>query len=448
MLSDIQIADAEEFVKNDVVGNFYEVGGGKTVVSTVVSLMRGHSLTIVAVPPILITPWTRWLTKVSSDVVAYRGTPKVRALLDLTAARWILVSHALFRDDFDVLASEFKRRAKVEVIVDESHALKNVESKLYQKVKTLTTGHSLQMLTGTPISKPLDAYAYISLKTPTLYRSFRQAENCYVLERDFFGTILKYQNLDLLAKDFAINTITRTKKEIHNYDNPPNYPDCTYQLSPEHQRLYEKLVEEQILKFDDGNKIDATTATKLYHALQQIILNFDHFSNNPAKKSAAYDLLDLTIEQTQCLQLDKSKLIVWTNYQMTSAKVLTYLQGLGIKAVAAYGGSNAEKAVEAFMEDPETRILVAQPQSAGMGLNPHAICWESLFIELTTVPIYMRQALGRIDRMGQLHVPTQRIAVAEGTIQVKLLARLLANDDSAVKVEVTKESLRTALLGR
>lgn len=446
-LSALQINDAEQFALWDVLGNFYETGGGKTVVSSVVSLMRGHSLTIVTVPPILITPWVRWLNAISSRVVTYRGPPKVRKLLDLKGARWIVVSHALFRDDYQTLKLEFNRRSKSEVIVDESHAIKNIESKLFAKVQALTLSSSLQMLTGTPISKPLDAYAYITLKTPDLYRSYGQFESMYVAEKDFFKKPISYQDLGLMAKDFALQTITRTKLQLHGYDNPPNFPDCSYELSVEHQKLYEQLVDEQILKFDNGEKIDASTATRLHHALQQIVANFEHFSNDPKKRSTTFDLLDLTIEQTRCNDLDASKLIVWTNYRMTSARVTEYLLNKGYKTVAAYGGSNAEKSVEAFMNDPNTRILVAQYQSAGAGLNPQAVCWESFFLELTTVPIYMRQALGRIDRMGQKHIPTQRICMALGTIQEHLLQYLLRNDDSAIQVEVTKESLRKSLLG-
>jgi len=447
-LSPIQVADVEQFSQWRVSCNFYETGSGKTVCSTVISLMAGHSLTIVTVPPILITPWGRWLNKVSERVVLFRGKPKDRAAMDLTKARWIVVSHALFRDEFARLLAEFMSRPSAELIVDEAHAIKNIESKLFKKVEVMAQDKSLQLLTGTPISKPLDAYSYIRLKTPKMYRSFQQFENLYVGERDFFGRVEAYQDLPTMAEHFAMQTITRTKFDIHGYDNPPNYPDGSYELADDHMRLYEQLVDEQMLQFSDGQKIDASSATKLYHALQQLVVNFDYFSNDPKKKSAAYDYLDLTIEQTQCEKLDKSKLIVWTNYKMTSASVLKYLLDKGINAVAAYGDSNAEKAVESFMNNPNTRVLVAQYQSAGMGLNPQEVCWEAFFMELSTVPIYMRQALGRIDRMGQQHLPTQRLAVAQGTIQALLLEKLLRNDDYAVEVEITKESLRKSLLGR
>jgi hypothetical protein len=81
-------------------------------------------------------------------------------------------------------------------------------------------------------------------------------------------------------------------------------------------------------------------------------------------------------------------------------------------------------------------------------LNPQAVCSENLFLELTTVPLYMRQAIGRTDRMGQKSVPSMRFAQALGTIQVSLLDDLLNKDDTVVHVEQTKNSIRAALLGQ
>lgn len=465
------MADVTSFLQWPAIGNFYEVGGGKTVVSTVVSLMGGNDLTLVVAPPILITPWVRWLNKVSERVVDYRGTPAARKKIDISGARWVVTTPGMLRLDYPRLYAEVYSRSSAQLIVDEAHGLKNVASKFFLGVEELVFSSSiyrttrsgsrvkipnfpkefhvtLQKLTGTPISKPLDAYAYIALKTPDIYRGLSQVESLYVADRDYFGAITKYKNLDKLAADFSLHTITRTKEEIHGYNNPPLYPEASYSLSAAHYKLYEKLVEEQLLQFDDGQKIDVSTANKLYHALQQVVVNFDYFSNNPEAKSESLELIDMTIEQTQCLLTEKSKLIIWTNYKMSSARVLRYLVEKGIKAVAAYSGANSEKSVEAFMSDPECRILVAQYQSAGMGLNPQGVCWESLFLELTTVPIYMRQALGRIDRYGQKHLPTQRLAFAVGTVQESIMAKLLVNDANAVEVEVTKTALRAMLFGK
>lgn len=181
---------------------------------------------------------------------------------------------------------------------------------------------------------------------------------------------------------------------------------------------------------------------------QQIVVNWGHFSGDETKRSAAYDLVDMTIEQTDCLRVGKSKLIIWTMYQMTSKAMMAYLQGLGIKVVGAFGGMKSQDSFDKFMDDPEVRIGVFQPQSAGAGLNPQSVCWEALFIETSTVPIYNRQAIGRIDRINQMHKPTIRMGMAENTIQVALFNQLMNNGDMVDKIEGSKIKLRDLLLGR
>jgi len=307
---------------------------------------------------------------------------------------------------------------------------------------------NLMLLTGTPVNKPIDAYAYIKLMTPDAYRSQGHFEMLHVSKRDFFKKPLEYDNLDVIREHLQRNSISRTKKELHGYDLKPLFPDTEYELSAEHQALYAKLVEEQLLSFDDGTVIDATTVQKLRHALQQIVVNFDHFSNNPANRSAAYDIIDQMVEETQCYQPEKSKLIIWTKYKRTSRSVLNYVnEALKVPAVAAYSEADTEKSINLFMDNPKTRVLVANYQSAGAGLNPQHVCSEALFLELDTVPLYVRQAVGRIDRVGQTNVPRMRFAVAANTVQVGLYEDLLTNDDLVQHVEPSKTSIREMLMG-
>lgn len=448
-LSELQIKDTETFTTWGRSLCRAEVGGGKTVMSTVTSLMKGADVTVVAVPPILQRPWVRWLEKVSERVIAYTGNPKQRKELraKLPQARWIVVSHAIFRKDKKYITEAVQGR-DYELILDEAQAAMNIDSKLFQIVCDFTYGRGLQLLTATPANSPKHYFSYIHLVTPNLYRGWDHFCNLHYGEKDFFGAVKEYRNLDLLNENFAKRSIARTKEELHGYNNAPLFPDSSYQLEPEHQELYEQLIEERLLELEDGTKIDATIAQKLYHMSQQIVVNWGHFAGDNSKRSAAYDLVDMTIEQTDCLRVGKSKLIIWTMYQMTSKAMMAYLQGLGIKVVGAFGGMKSQDSFDKFMDDPEVRIGVFQPQSAGAGLNPQSVCWESLFIETSTVPIYNRQAIGRVDRMGQMHKPTIRIGMAEGTIQVALFNQLMKNADIVDHIEGSKTKLRDLLLGR
>jgi non-specific serine/threonine protein kinase len=208
--------------------------------------MSNVEITVVTMPPILITSWKRWLEKVSDNVLVYRGTPGVRKKFTLTDKRWILMSHGIFRIDFERIMSDL-HGMNAELIVDEAQALKNPKSKLYTMSGTFVQNRRMQMLTGTPTSTPLDCYTYIRLRSPEMYRSYAHFENMHVAERDFFGSVKSYQLLDELTANFAVKSIKRTKQEVHGYSLVPVFPDTTYELDPEHYKLYEKLVEEQLL---------------------------------------------------------------------------------------------------------------------------------------------------------------------------------------------------------
>jgi SNF2-related domain len=134
-LSELQIKDVDTFVRWPAALNTYAVGGGKTVTSTAVALMRGCEKKVVTVPPVLITPWVRWLRKVTDNVLLYRGSPKERKEMSIRKAHWIVLSHAIFRTDHARLLSELGD--SYELIVDEAHSIKNSGSVLFKKVQLL-----------------------------------------------------------------------------------------------------------------------------------------------------------------------------------------------------------------------------------------------------------------------------------------------------------------------
>lgn len=444
----LQREDAIEIAVAGRYALFYDVGVGKTVTSTIAAVAMGSDYTIVICPPIIMVQWEQWLNEIGiKDTSIYRGAKRTVDMLD---HKWIIMSHAIWRDSFEVIRARFAKR-DVTLIVDEAQFIKNPQSKLFKTVNTFVApDRHLILLTATPTSKPEDTYTYIKLKTPAIYRSWGHWQNLHVVSRNIFGAIEEYQNLEMLADRFAMQSAKRTKREVFGDTMEPIYQRMPYELDPKHYKLYVRLAEEQLLLLANGEKIDATTAQRLRHALQQIVVNYGKFSGNPEDRSRAFDVIDEVVEEVDPMDRSKSKLVIWTYYVSTSESVTAYLKGkFGDKAVvAAYGKVNSQKAIDAIMFDDEARILVAQPSSCGVGLNLQKVCWENLFIEMATTPMQIRQAMGRTDRIGQRNRPTMRFAQALGTIQLKLFADLLKNDDLVSKVERTPASLRQEIFGQ
>ena len=429
-------------------GFFYAVGGGKTFVSTLCAKIWNDSTTIITCPPILLDQWEEWLHSVNeTDTSIFKGPKRTEALLK---GRWIIMSHAIFRDSYDKIEAYFRHK-EVTLVIDEAQAIKNPRSVLYKNVvKFVGVERHLLLLTATPTSKPEDTYTYMKLKTPPLYRSYGHWTNLHVGAVDNWGGIQSYKNIDLLKKNFALNSVKRTKLDLFGHNLDPIYQPIRYELSKKHYKLYCDLAEEQLLLLPDGTKIDATTAQKLRHKLQQIVLDLEKFSGVEGKMAAGFELLDQVLEEVDPMVLTNSKLCIWTYYKASSKLVYDYLRKkLGDKAVAAaYSETDSRESVRRIMHDPECRVLVGQPTSVGVGLNLHHVCSEMLFLEQATVPMYARQAIGRVDRAGQKIRPTIRFALASGTVQVKLFNDLLKNDDLTSKVEGTAQSLRDEIFGK
>jgi len=436
----------ENIAQFDRGGLFTDVGTGKTVMATLIAMIWRPRKVFIAMPPILLDQWADWLESIGQkDVSIYRGPRRKPDQLDHA---WVLMSHNVFRDSFEQVRDRFDASQDV-LIMEEAHALKNPGSQLFKKVgNVLIPKGKVILLTGTPTSNPGDGYAYTRIKTPAVYRSKGHFDRIHVAERDIYNNVTKWKDIDLLSRNLHLQAVKLTKEDIFGDTPDPIYTTMSYRLDPAHEKLYNQLAEEQLLLLTTGDKIDATTATRLYHALQQIVVNWSHFAAQD-KRPAAFDLLDEVIESTQCMDKSKTKLSVWVNYRMTNEAVVKYLRAkFGDRAIAAaYGDVDSSKGVHAIMNDPECRILVAHPKSAGVGLNMQHVSHEMLFLEASTVPMEMKQTIGRIDRAGQTKVPHIRFAQAKGTIQVKLFRDLLSKDDLVSHVERSPKSLRNSIYG-
>ncbi len=448
ILNPLQVEDIETGLGLERAGLFLPVGYGKTVISTLIALGWCEQYRIVLVPPILVAQWVLWINSIpnSGGAIGYEGSPKQRGEMKLLGKSWWVMSYGIFRNDLTKLVKLLIDRSFT-TIVDECQNLKNVNSKLFAGVNTFAAGKKLLLLTGTEMNNPGDAYAYIKLKTPSIYRSQAHFENLHVEERDFFERPVKWRGLDIINQNLYANSLQRTKEEVHAHLPKANYQPLLYDLAPKHLKLYNQLAEEMIVELESGGKIDGSTTPRLRNALQQMVINWSTFSENPDDRSTFYDLLDQVMDEIDVQDRHSSKLIVWTWFQNTSRNITHYLNEIGVPAVAAYGEVDSKKSVKMFMEDPAWRVLVAQPGSAGAGLNPQYICWEALFAEVPTRTIPFRQSAGRIDREGQRFNPNIRIAQARGTVQTGMYADLLVNDGQVQKVQGNLFDLRKLVYG-
>lgn len=397
-------------------GYYLDVGAGKTltsITSSLYKLLTGQARHVVCLmPPILITNWSRNLAKIPGVThVCYRGTPKQREKLNLDAD-FILMSYQIFKKDWDYLFDAFMHRQLV-TLCDEAQAVKNVGSDTHKKVRDFAVGNHLMLLTGTPLSWPLDAYAYIKLTAPSVYRNQLHFEQLHVEEYDFFNRPKKWSNLDLLNQNLRINSVRVLKEDVLKDLPPVTYTEIVYDLNPKHMKLYNELADQQLKVFDDGTKIDLTSVQALFNAVQQIPANAEHFSGGDLE-STCQELIDEIMDE-----LGGGKLVVFTKYKMTNRRLLETCQKYGVRALFSEVTPKQQQLnLDAFINDPACRMLVLQFQSGGAGIdNLQHVCNDVLFLELPPTAAHFIQAVARVHRSGQKENVNVRIAIANKTIQ-------------------------------
>lgn len=313
------------------------------------------------------------------------------------------------------------------------------------------SGHrNLILMTGTPLTTPADTYGYTRFTFPSAYPSKMLFDVQHVAGRDIFDAVTEWKDEELMNQNFLHNSARVFRREIDPDLPPVIYEPIVYDLLPEHKKAYDKLAELALLEVAD-ERIDATTIQKLNTMLQQIIIGYEGFFETADDKLKArakvqgFELLDEVMTA-----LGDKKLIVFAYYQ----KAIEALKSHGAKygAVAVYGGMTDKQrnaCLDAFVSDPNCRLLIGQPLSMGSGLDTlKDVCSDILFLEMPMVAKDFTQAVGRIDRNGQTKRCHVRIATAAGTLQVRRQRSLLDKDEQANKIQLTHKDLRDWIHGK
>ena len=427
---------------------------GKTAGSTHWALFRSlegkADQWVVVMPPILLEQWAKWLRSVKDadtgaplEVTVYKGTPKQRAAANL-GADFILMSYGIFKNDFEHLYETLQTRS-VGVICDEAQAIKNITTQTHKAVKLFSEGRELTLLTGTPISDPGDAYAYIRLMAPGVYRNQRHFEKLHVGDVDEYGHVTQWINMDVLEANMKINTSRVIRREVQSELPTITYTPITYKLAPAHEKLYKRIAEEKLVEFADGREIDAISAQALRMALQQIVINWGEFADDASLKPAAMELVEEILDELS----PHGKLVVVANFIRTNRYLLKTLAPYG--AVAIYGEvspKDKQAALHRFINDASCRVLVIQPQSAGIGVDGlQHVCADMLFLEAPSKAPAFHQTAARLDRDGQVNPVHCRVAIASGTVQVRMFKKLLDNDETINAIQGGYEDLKDAIFG-
>lgn len=133
-----------------------------------------------------------------------------------------------------------------------------------------------------------------------------------------------------------------------------------------------------------------------------------------------------------------AKVLVFSEYEETLKSIATLLPDHNLDHRCIYGGTSAKKrgeAIEAFMNDPPTRIFLLTAKAGGVGITLTAATHVYICEPLLN-PALELQAIGRSRRMGQTKPVSVVRMYHKGTIEEKV-RQLIVRKHGGPKMQST-----------
>lgn len=336
------------------------------------------------------------------------------------------------------------------IVCDESQRIKNPGAAQSKALHKLGDAAPFRMiLSGTPVqNNAVDLYSQYRFLDPAVYgANFYAFKNRYCIMGGYGQhQIVGYRNMDeLVEKEHSI-AYRVTKEEC--LDLPQQtFINRYVQFTDAEQAIYEQLRKSSFLELETGENVTATTILTMYLRLMQLTGGFLTADGSTRPKQVNTAKLDALADIVDDYVVDAGKkLVIFARFRAEIAAIENLLRLRKIQYGSIYGDVPMEergKIVEDFQTNPDTKVFVAQIQTAGLGITLHAAS-TAVFYSYDYNYANYAQALARIHRIGQRFPVTYIHLVVDGSIDEKILAALENKEDMAKTVVDSWREVLTA----
>lgn len=336
------------------------------------------------------------------------------------------------------------------IVCDESQRIKNPSAAQSKALHKLGDAAPFRMiLSGTPVqNNAVDLYSQYRFLDPAVYgANFYAFKNRYCIMGGYGQhQIVGYRNMDELVEKEHSVAYRVTKEEC--LDLPQQtFINRYVQFTDAEQAIYEQLRKSSFLELETGENVTATTILTMYLRLMQLTGGFLTADEGTRPKQVNTAKLDALADIVDDYVVDAGKkLVIFARFRAEIAAIENLLRLRKIQYGSIYGDVPMEergKIVEDFQTNPDTKVFVAQIQTAGLGITLHAAS-TAVFYSYDYNYANYAQALARIHRIGQ-HLPVTYIhLVVYGSIDEKILAALENKEDMAKTVVDSWREVLTA----
>ena len=336
------------------------------------------------------------------------------------------------------------------IVCDESQRIKNPSAAQSKALHKLGDAAPFRMiLSGTPVqNNAVDLYSQYRFLDPAVYgANFYAFKNRYCIMGGYGQhQIVGYRNMDELVEKEHSVAYRVTKEEC--LDLPQQtFINRYVQFTDAEQAIYEQLRKSSFLELETGENVTATTILTMYLRLMQLTGGFLTADESTRPKQVNTAKLDALADIVDDYVVDAGKkLVIFARFRAEIAAIENLLRLRKIQYGSIYGDVPMEergKIVEDFQTYPDTKVFVAQIQTAGLGITLHAAS-TAVFYSYDYNYANYAQALARIHRIGQRLPVTYIHLVVDGSIDEKILAALENKEDMAKTVVDSWREVLTA----
>jgi len=394
-----------------------DMGLGKTV-QAIALLSRiypkAKAPTLIVMPRSLLFNWTRELDTFAPSLTHCIHHSTAR---DWTAAlekNVILTTYGTLRSD---IATITKTRFHA-VVLDESQAIKNLNTQTAQAALTLRASHRFA-LSGTPVENNLgELYTLFRFLNPAMFNSAAD------FDRDY-ATPIQKENDDAAANEL--------RKKIYPFILRRLKSDVLKELPPKvEQVLYVEMGTAQKKHYEDrrlfykaviDGEIEKNGIAKSQFVILEAMLELRQIATVPESKteglikSAKSERLIEALEEAVS---NGRKCLVFSNFLAGVEQVCAALNDKEIKHLRMTGATtDRETLVERFQKDPKTKVFVMSLKTGGVGLNLTAA--DTVFIlDPWWNTSAEAQAVDRAHRIGQQNTVFTYRLIAKDSIEEKI----------------------------
>jgi len=456
-LKDEQLRDGLKLLKLKHGANFSVPGAGKTTTILAVHFVLKHlgivSKLFVISPMNAFISWQDEIKDIFGDKILrierlQRSHLESISTLTKTNPDVILVNYEKLRRDIGQLVPYFIHE-NIHLILDESHRVKSGMNNISysQIIKLADLAKRRDILSGTPMPQ-----SYLDLEP----------------QFDFLwpGEKVIPQNMNIKDEETITTAVNKaieglyvrtTKQELGLRD-----PIIEYKVFPmgpiqsELYRLFKSETARIIAGIDKPNlynfrKIGRSVVKLLQAATNPMLLTskdeyFEETLPLPINREF-WELLDEFQKYEKPIKIEylkkripeiinsnpKNKILIWS-YFVRNILILEKIFK-DYNPVTIYGGiptgsdegeNTRETRIREFHENPNCKLMIANPQACGEGISLHKVCHYAIYLDRNFNAAYFLQSIDRIHRLGlEKNIETNiEILISENSIDEVLISRL------------------------